>query len=200
MSIVPIIYNHLSHFTEPGKVLLYLFSKQYLQLDTYTKGAIVKMIKNVDSNTSEYEKSIILEYLEKLVLFNISNKIKIVRKGEDIYIDLDLTNLPTQDEYSIQAYNSESRSPLNLSVEVISSNPFTIFFSDLELEENHTYKVDIVLQKGNDSVLLISEVYIILEHDINYVNDINPSTFTGISDTSGTVFVDSSNILFTARI
>lgn len=170
MNVIAYIFNKVSEFSNPTRILQYLVSPGMGEADQFTKGAIVKMFDFVDSLTSDYEKTTITRALEKIALFHVTPVIFIASEGEDFSFEIKKEEGKDFTGFNLRVYNAEDGVALGPAVAGSADDKQEVKVEDLSLTEAHTYRVNVVLETTDpspDVIALLSEVYLIVDPDID---------------------------------
>jgi hypothetical protein len=172
MNIIPLIFDRLTYFPDKNFLLMLLTRRGVRSASAYTKGLIVDLFRYVNATTDEYDKQIVIDQVKKLAYQEEIPKIFRANEGEDFCLTVDLTPGRTFEGTNIVARHAKDKmllsSPLIPGTDELKQS---VIIYDLPLQQNHFYKVHVLLEHpntegfadGDASVLLTDAILLVGE-------------------------------------
>lgn len=170
MNLIAFVHDKLTHFANKNKILLYLVSSGVGSADSYTKGAIVRMLNQVGAASTDYEKTTIQRCLEQLALFQTTPVIFIASQGETFSFEIDKEADKDFTGYNLRVYNAEDGAALGPARAGNNDDKQEVQVTDLALTAGKTYRLNVVLETSDltpDTLTLLAEVYLIVDPNID---------------------------------
>lgn len=170
MNIIIQTYDKIGNFAgSETRLLTNLMSSAFSKADSFTKGAVARMIRLTTPATNPYELQTILRCVDEIVLFGKTPVIFMVNEGEDFAFEVDLAPGKSFSGYGLQAFNAETGISLGPEVAGSSAAKQDVPVIDLDLPMGHTYRTHVVLtSNGEPSNVLITEAFLIVDDNIDY--------------------------------
>lgn len=172
------IFEKLSEFTdaENRHIRQLLDQGDFNKLTDEDEYIFLKMWKAVDATTSQYQKDLLIDILERITIKDELPNFHLAYEGENIEIEIELD--PDEDDFTgsfLLARNDEDKAALSALDQAGTAEQIqTVRIVDISLAGGDFYKIIVVTegddgggQAGGDVFALINEIFLYLEPDID---------------------------------
>lgn len=172
------IFDKLSEFSdsENRHIRQLLDQGDFNKLTDEDEYIFLKMWKAVDATTSQYQKDLLIDILERITIKDELPNFHLAYEGENIEIEIELD--PDEDDFTgsfLLARNDEDKAALSDETQAGNANEIqTVRIIDIGLGGEDFYKI-IIVTEGDDGAgsasgdvyALINEIFLYLEADID---------------------------------
>ena len=173
MVLKSVIYNKFQYFTQDEKSYLQkiLGSHQCCTVNDRQEFILLKIWKAVDQNTTQFQKDLLIDLVERLYIEHDVPVLHIAARGENVRIDITLDDDDDFTSSILLARNAEDKAALSDETLAGTSDPIqTVTLLDLDLPAEDFAKVLILTETPDGSGNASGNVHALINEVFMYVS------------------------------